>query len=93
MPRSRRQLVSVSDTPYYHVFSRCVRRAFLCGVDQYSGRSYEHRRGWIEDRLRALACLFSIDVCAYTVMSNHYHLVVKLCPDQAKGFYPDTTDG
>ncbi len=89
MPRSRRQLVSVSDTPYYHVFSRCVRRAFLCGVDQYSGRSYEHRRGWIEDRLRALACLFSIDVCAYAVMSNHYHLVVKLCPDQAKDWSDD----
>ncbi len=89
MPRSRRQLVNVADTPYYHVYSRCVRRAFLCGIDQYSGRSYEHRKDWIEDRLRVLASLFSIDMCAYAVMSNHYHLVVKLCPDQAKEWSDD----
>ena len=89
MPRPRSQLVSAADTPYYHVYSRCVRRAFLCGVDHHSGRSYEHRRGWIEDRLRVLSSLFSIDLCAYAVMSNHYHLVVRLCPDQAKDWSDD----
>ena len=89
MPRPRSEIVSVADTPYYHVYSRCVRRAFLCGVDRYSGKSYEHRRGWIEDRLRALASLFSIDLCAYAVMSNHYHLVIRLCPEQAKEWSED----
>jgi len=88
MPRPRRALVSVSDTPYYHVFSRCVRRAFLCGTDKFSGKSYEHRRGWIEDRIRVLSSLFSIEICAYAVMSNHYHLVVKLNPDEAQ-HWPD----
>ena len=89
MPRPRQQLVCVADTPYYHVFSRCVRRAFLCGVDRESGRSYEHRRAWIEDRLRVLSSLFSIHLCAYAVMSNHYHLVVKLDPDETKGWTDD----
>ncbi len=58
--------------------SRCVRRAFLCGVDDYSGKSYEHRRDWVESRLLELAAVFSIDLCAYAVMSNHLHLVLRV---------------
>ncbi len=58
--------------------SRCVRRAFLCGVDDYSGKCYEHRRDWVESRLLELAAVFSIDLCAYAVMSNHLHLVLRV---------------
>ena len=89
MPRARQHLVCVSDTPFYHVYSRCVRRAFLCGIDRHTGRSYEHRRAWIEDRVRVLASLFSIDLCAYAVMSNHYHLVVKLNPTEPDAWSDD----
>ena len=78
MPTPRKALVSLEDTPYYHCISRCVRKAFLCGVDRYTGQSYEHRRDWVESRLYELASVFAIDICAYAVMSNHLHLVLKV---------------
>ena len=84
MTQPRSSLVSVEDTPYYHVVSRCVRRAFLCGQDHLTGRCYEHRRQWVEDRIRMLSSIFSIDIAAFAIMSNHYHIVLKLCPDQSE---------
>ncbi|WP_461602996.1 hypothetical protein [Aeromonas rivipollensis] len=44
MTIARSRQISLADTPYYHVVSRCVRRAFLCGQDDRSGQSYEHRK-------------------------------------------------
>jgi len=78
MPKPRNAQVSIAATPYYHCVSRCVRRAFLCGNDMQSGIDYEHRRGWIEKRILKLGQIFCIDVCAYAVMSNHYHIVLHL---------------
>ena len=62
MPRARSELVSLEDTPNYHCVSRCVRKAFLCGVDRETGINYEHRREQIENRLLTLADIFAIDV-------------------------------
>jgi REP element-mobilizing transposase RayT len=85
MTRARRELVHLETTPYYHCICRCVRRAFLCGQDALSGRNYEHRRGWVLERLRELQSVYTVDICAYAVMSNHYHLVVRLDRAQALG--------
>ena len=78
MTRPRKQQISLDATPYYHCVSRCVRRAFLCGTDTFSGRSYEHRRLQIQNDVLRLASIFFIDVAAFAVMSNHYHLVLHV---------------
>jgi len=54
----------------------------LCGDHKVTGKSYEHRRQWVEDKLIELAQVFCIDVCAYAVMSNHTHVVLYV--DDAK---------
>ena len=83
MPQPRKALISLSDTPFYHCMSRCVRRAFLCVEDSYSGINYEHRRDWLEDKLHQTADAFAIKLCAYAVMNNHYHVVLHVRSDLA----------
>ena len=86
MPQPRKTLISLSDTPFYHCMSRCVRRAFLCGIDDYSGTSYEHRRDWLEEKLHQTADAFAIKLCAYAVMNNHYHVVLHVRSDVASSW-------
>ena len=52
MTRLRKVLISSDEIPYYHITSRCERRADLCRVDHFSGKNYEHRRQWIAGRVQ-----------------------------------------
>src|SRR5688500_12340933 len=78
MTRRRSALISLETTPYYHCISRCVRRAFLFGLDPVSGKSLNHRKPWLVERFKLLSDVFAINIAAYAVMSNHYHLVLHV---------------
>ncbi|NRB26047.1 transposase [Shewanella sp.] len=78
MPRPRRTQISIEDTPWYHAVTRCVRKAWLTGIDPNTGKSYEHRREWVESQLLKLGAIFAINIAAYAVMSNHLHLVLRI---------------
>ena len=84
MTRPRKEQVCLEETPYYHCICRCVRRAFLCGSDSVTGQNFDHRKQWVVDKIHLLSSVFAIDVCAYAVMSNHYHLVLKVNKETAK---------
>ncbi len=90
MTKPRSQQISLDDTPFYHCVSRCVRRAFLCGFDQLTNRSYEHRRQQIQNDMLRLASVFYIDIAAFAIMPNHYHTVLRVKREDALADHPET---
>ena len=86
MPRPRNKQIALSETPFYHLTYRCVRRSFLCG--EIDGVNFEHRREWIVERLRLLTTMFAIDVASYAIMMNHYHVLVRVNVEKAAAWSP-----
>jgi REP element-mobilizing transposase RayT len=82
MTSARRQTVPQDQPGAYHITSRCVRRAFLCGD------AYEHRRDWVENLIRRWSPSFAVEIFGHSVMSNHYHLILKNDPTQARAWSP-----
>ena len=78
---ARSHIVPPDEVGVYHCMARCVRRAFLCGVDPLTNHDYDYRKEWIHERLELLASVFAIDICGYAVMSNHLHVVLRARPD------------
>ena len=75
--RPRKDVIREDEVGVYHVWSRCVRQAWLCGLDPLTGRNFDYRKQWIQDRLEELARIFAVDACVFAVLSNHYHLIVR----------------
>ena len=86
MTSARRDLIDPETTPFYHCITRCVRHAFLCGDNNAKligeKKDYSYRKEYIENRIQYLGGVFAIGVCAYGIMSNHYHVVLYI--DQAQ---------
>jgi hypothetical protein len=76
---ARAQIVDRSTSGYYHCYSRCVRKAHLCGPQEGG----QHRKDWIRDRLRLLSGAFALDVGGYAILDNHFHVVVRTDPKRA----------
>jgi len=82
MPRTRRdELFNAAEVGILHCVQRCVRRAFLAGVDATSGENYDSRREWIRRRMELLASVFGVDVLAYGILPNHLHIIIRNRPD------------
>ena len=93
MTYARSIFVTPGSPVTYHCVSRCVRRVWLCGEDRERGRSYEHRRQWVEDRIGELAEIFALAVWGYAVMSKHLHVVVEVIPRAVADWSADEVAG
>jgi hypothetical protein len=80
-PRSH--IVQSGNVGVYHCWNRCVRRAFLCGLDPVTQKNFNYRRVWIRKQEQQLARLFAIEIAFHSEMSNHIHLILRTRPDVA----------
>ena len=80
MAVARKMLIDPNEALYYHVSSRVVRQAYLCGEDTVSGKNYDHRKSWLIARIKRMSQIFGIDVQTYAIMDNHFHMVVYFDP-------------
>ena len=84
--QNRRDIFDPNEVGAFHAVQRTVRRAWLCGTDPISGKSFEHRRIWIQKRLQELAAYFAIDCLSFAVMVNHVHVILRNRPDVDAGW-------
>ena len=82
MPRlARAEIFSHDLVATVHVMARVVRRCYLLGTDSVTGKNYDHRKVWIEEQLIRLTADFGIDLLCFSILSNHFHLVLRSRPD------------
>ena len=89
MATARSNLIDLDVAQYYHVINRCIRRSFIMGDDPVTGKNYDHRKVWLVNRIKELASIFAIDICAYSILSNHYHVVMHVDRDRCHSWSDD----
>ncbi len=90
MGRSCRKMVILNDEiGYYHVHNRCVRGAFLIGNRRDGAASCDPRKDWIQAYLRDLYRGFAVEVCDFSIMDNHIHLILRNRPDWVLHYSPE----
>ena len=62
MTYPRSHLIDPNGAGIYHLCSRCVRKSWLCGVEESSGRDFSRRRDWIVKQTLYLADIYPISV-------------------------------
>jgi hypothetical protein len=78
---TRAEVFAPDEIAIVHVMARVVRRCFLFGDDPLTGKNYDHRKLWIEDGLQRLSAAMGIDLIGFSILSNHFHLILRSRPD------------
>ena len=81
---ARRDLLLQNRVQVVHCYTRCVRRAFLAGIDPLTGKDFNYRRDWIYSLLEQQAALFGIETGFHVQMGNHLHFFLRTRPDVVK---------
>ena len=83
MGQPRREKMNPLAIETHHIWSRCVRGAFLLGKDPVTGEDVSHRRAMLEGLIEYQASVFAVDWGTDHCLSNHLHGTGRNRPDIA----------
>lgn len=78
---ARCEIFDPAEVVIAHINTRVCRRCFLLGDDPITGKNFDHRKVWIEAHLKQFASFFGIDLIGFSILSNHFHLILRSRPD------------
>ena len=78
---ARRETIDPHQIVVAHICNRTVRKCFLMGQDESSGKNFDHRKVWIEEYLKQFSAQFGVDLLGFSILSNHFHLILRTRPD------------
>ncbi len=81
MTAPRSDSMTEGEVESHHVFTRVAQQKHLCGVDLDTGIDYSYRRGMIRALLLFLGNFFAVDIGNYSILSNHFHGILRSRPD------------
>ncbi len=76
--RPRHLQVRPHTITYYHTMSRCVRKMKL--LDDVK------RKDFMLSWLKQLHAAYAVEVCRYSMMGNHFHLILRINLEMAQGW-------
>lgn len=80
----RKELVASGQVSVFHTVNHCLPTAQLAGSERKTGRSLEHRREFLMERIRLQSTLLSVEVLAFAVEPQRLQLVLRTRPDLVK---------
>ncbi len=73
MPRSAR-IVNPDEPAVYHIMSRTALDGFPLG---------DVEKDFLVDLIRRLSRIYFVEIFGYTIMSNHFHLLLRMLPEKS----------
>jgi hypothetical protein len=79
--RNRKEIIDQEEIGVYHCYNSAAQGLYLCGYDAGKKVDNSHRRQWFIDRLIELSVIFVIDIGIYSILSTHFHVILRNRPD------------
>jgi len=78
---ARAKIFDPAEIVAVHLIGKKIRSCYLMGGDEHSGKNFDNRKHWLEEKFKHCAANFGIDLLAFSCLSNYFPLLLRSRPD------------